>query len=135
MLIEYIGGAAVTGAFTIGAMFLNRRWAQKDKREDRQSSILSGIDALAKKLDRHISEDEKYKANQARTRILRFSDELRRGILHSEESFNNVLEDIDAYCQYCNEHEDTYVNSKAEAAIKNIKLVHDECLSGKLKFL
>ena len=70
-----------------------------------------------------------------RIRILRFSDELRRGVNHSEESFNNVLEDIDNYTEYCVEHEDVYINSKAYAAIRNIKSVHDRCIRGELKFL
>ena len=91
--------------------------------------------AVDNKLQQHIDADERYRADMCRARILRFSDELRRGVNHSEESFNNVLEDIDNYTEYCLEREDVYINSKADAAIRNIKGVHDRCIRGELKFL
>ena len=43
-------------------------------------------------------------ANQARTRILRFNDELLRKDRHSKEMFDSVLEDVDNYERYCTEH-------------------------------
>lgn len=99
------------------------------------SNIISGMTAVDNKLQQHIDSDERYRTDMCRIRILRFSDELRRGVNHSEESFNNVLEDIDNYTEYCVEHEDVYINSKADAAIRNIKSVHDRCICGELKFL
>ena len=106
-----------------------------DRKQDKQDQIISGMAALDNKLQQHIDSDERYRTDMCRIRILRFSDELRRGVNHSEESFNNVLEDIDNYTEYCVEHEDVYINSKADAAIRNIKSVHDRCIRGDLKFL
>ena len=106
-----------------------------DRKKDKQDQIISCITALGNKLQLHIDSDECYRADMCRIRILRFSDELCRGMNHSKESFNNVLEDIDSYTEYCMEHEDVYINSKADAAIRNIKSVHDRCIRGELKFL
>lgn len=46
-----------------------------------------------------------------------------------------AFDTIDNYTEYCVEHEDVYINSKADAAIRNIKSVHDRCIRGELKFL
>ena len=72
-----------------------------DRKQDKQDQIISGMTAVDNKLQQHIDSDERYRADMCRIRILRFSDELRRGVNHSEESFNNVLEDIDNYTEYC----------------------------------
>ena len=48
---------------------------------------------------------------------------------------SSTYQDIDNYTEYCVEHEDVYINSKADAAIRNIKSVHDRCIRGELKFL
>lgn len=65
-------------------------------------------------------------ANQARTRILRFNDELLRKERHSKEFFDNILEDIDAYEKYCSDHP-KYRNSKAALAITNIRRCYEKC--------
>lgn len=65
-------------------------------------------------------------AGQARKRILRFNDELLRHELHSKEFFDDVLEDVDAYERYCEEHP-KYRNSKAVLAISNIRRCYEKC--------
>ena len=65
-------------------------------------------------------------ASQARNRILRFNDELLRKEHHSKEFFDNILEDIDAYEKYCDDHP-KYKNSKAELAIFNIRRCYKKC--------
>lgn len=121
---------------------LDRIFYKFDKKKDKSDKILEQIgtiekqiDAVEKKLDGHIVEEDRYKVDLCRIRILRFSDEIRRNIKHSEESFNNVLEDIDYYVAYCGQHEDVYINSKANAAIKNVKDVYNLCITGVLDFL
>lgn len=126
--IAFLGSGALA---TVISWLLHRI----DRKQDKQDQIISGMTAVDNKLQQHIDSDERYRADMCRTRILRFSDELRRGVNHSEESFNNVLEDIDNYTEYCVEYEDVYINSKADAAIRNIKSVHDRCIRGELKFL
>ena len=67
------------------------------------------------------------KATACRRRILNFDDELRRCILHSEEAFNGIIEDIDFYVPFCEKHKDDYSNRKAEAAIANILDKYKRC--------
>ena len=61
-----------------------------------------------------------------RYRIIRFDDEIRHGMLHSKEHFDQILEDINEYELYCAAHKD-YRNNKAVMAIENIKRVYKEC--------
>lgn len=124
----------VLGSSVVGTV-LNRIFAVNDKKKDKQQEILDEIKGVKSDLKEHKDEEMRYRADQARTRILRFSDELRRGVKHSEESFNQVLDDIDGYETFCDSHADVYVNSKADAAIRNIRDVHDKCVRGQLQFL
>lgn len=74
-------------------------------------------------------QDEKHaeeKALDARRRILRFGDEVRSKVRHSEEHFNNVFEDIKYYKSYCAEHTD-FENDKAQTTIKIIKETYEKC--------
>lgn len=72
-------------------------------------------------------EREFMKATACRRRILNFDDELRRRLQHSEESFNSIIEDIDFYVPFCEEHKNDYSNKKAEAAISNILEKYKQC--------
>ncbi len=125
---------AVLGSSVL-TVIINRVFNILDRKKDKQDQIISEINEVKSELDKHIEDDKKHRADMSRARILRFSDELRRGISHSEESFNNILEDIDNYISYCTQHESVYINSKANAAIRNIKTVHDKCIRGELDFL
>jgi hypothetical protein len=80
-----------------------------------------------KRLETHINTNEKQEADNCRTRILRFNNELIREIPHTREEFVEVLKDIDDYERYCREHKD-YANGRAVHAIANIGRVYDERL-------
>ena len=125
---------AVLGSSVL-TVIINRVFNILDRKKDKQDQIISEINEMRSELNKHIEDDEKHRADMCRARILRFSDELRRGISHSEESFNNILEDIDNYISYCTQHESVYINSKANAAIRNIKTTHDKCIRGEMDFL
>ena len=73
------------------------------------------------------SADEEW-AELRRTHILRFGDEIRLGLSHSEEHFNQVLYDIHKYELYCSTHKD-YENDKAIATINLIKDSYSKCLA------
>ena len=64
-------------------------------------------------------------AKQARRRIIVFSDECRRGMLHSSEHFDSILDDITFYRQYCDDHP-KFRNEKAAHSIKYIDDVYDK---------
>ena len=78
------------------------------------------ITEVDKLLNDHINTQNEAEITNCRRRILRFDDEVRRGEKHGQEHWNNVIEDVDNYQQYCDQHED-YHNSKAEKAMQHLK--------------
>lgn len=73
---------------------------------------------------------EEGKAETARYRIFRFDDEISHGVKHSEEHFNQMLEDIKTYEQYCSDHPN-FKNGKAPFAISNIRKTYQKCRDNK----
>lgn len=72
-------------------------------------------------------EYQKREAINARIRILRFGDEVRRKMKHSQESFDQVLSDIDTYEKYCKDHP-KFENKKTVRTSKLIVDTHDKCM-------
>ena len=70
---------------------------------------------------------EKSDVIDCRVRILTFADEIRRGLRHSKETFDQVLSDIDTYERYCTEHPD-FMNNKTVAAKAKILDMYSECM-------
>lgn len=66
-------------------------------------------------------------AQGARRRILRFNDELLRNIDHSKEYFDDILEDIKTYENYCHTHP-SFENGKTVMADRNIKRCYEQCM-------
>lgn len=96
--------------------------------------MLDKLDTLSTKVDqlekRDAEQDEaqsEEKARAARRRILRCSDEIRRKERHSEEFFNDVLDDISYYKQYCEEHP-KFENEKAVLAIRLVEKTYEKCV-------
>ena len=83
-------------------------------------NINDKMDYFDKKLDDHIKEDTWGTMKQTRVRILRFSDDVNRGISFSEEYWTNMLDDIDDYEKFCKNHPD-YQNNKGRLTIEYIK--------------
>ena len=79
------------------------------------------------KLEDHIKTDGENRADERRANILRFNNELVRGLPHTREEFLEILADIDVYERYCKDHPD-YKNNRAVHAIANIGRVYDERL-------
>lgn len=84
------------------------------------ADVARELSEIKKKLDGHITMDDRRNADGHRTRILHFNNELLRNIAHTKEEFVEVLAEIDAYESYCDEHPD-YPNNRAVLAIQNIK--------------
>ena len=89
--------------------------------------VLAQVKQLTAEVDTLKKEEELERARQARQRILRFNDEILFNKRHSKEHFDEILDDIDTYEDYCNAHED-YENNKAVLAISTIREVYKECL-------
>lgn len=68
------------------------------------------------------------KADDCRRIILNFNGEIKRGIHHDEEQFNEVIRLIDKYETFCRDNPN-YPNNKAVIAIENIKNVYKKAYS------
>lgn len=90
------------------------------KLEGSISNLNFKIDGLSQQIDLRSAVD-------ARTRILQASDEIRRGVEHSQESFDQLHEDITLYNNYCSAHE-KFENNKAVNAIANINNAYQKRL-------
>lgn len=91
------------------------------------AEMLKELRDVRSKLDEHIKADDERNADEHRTRILRFNNELIREIPHTKEEFVDVLADIDYYEAYCRDHPN-YKNNRAVHAIANIGRCYDERL-------
>lgn len=96
--------------------------------------LISRRDKTAEKLDKltdlvqEVSDRvDTTNATNARTRILRFDDELINGVHHSKEYFQQILEEIDTYEVYCGKHPD-YKNSACTLAIDHIRHTYTKLL-------
>lgn len=78
-------------------------------------------------LDDHIRVADTRNADAHRARILQFNNELLRDIPHTREDFIEILEEIDFYERFCEEHKD-YKNNRCTHAIANIGRVYDDRL-------
>lgn len=94
------------------------------------ADISHRLDSIEKKLDGHISTDDRREADHARAQILHFNNELLRPINHTKEEFVEVLLQIDNYERYCDKHEE-YSNNRCVLAIENIREVYKERLKKK----
>lgn len=85
--------------------------------------IFNRVDArngVAKDIKDLKSDFEEYKATLARTHILRFADDLHNGVKHSKEYFEQQIQDIKTYEDYCDNHKE-FKNGLTEMASKFIK--------------
>lgn len=71
---------------------------------------------------------DRRRADDYRRDILRFNREIMEGGYPDRESYVEALAIIDLYTDYCRAHED-YPNSRATAAVENIKHHYQHCLA------
>lgn len=91
-----------------------------------RKDLSTSIDNLDKKMDKLQQSNDESMALTWRYRILRFNDEVKQEVNHTEEHFNQILEDITKYEKYCKENP-YFENNKASLAIDNIKKVYKKC--------
>ena len=131
IIISIFGGGALL-------KFIKFLISRKDKKVKEKDEIFQRFDQLDTKIDNlEISFNSKldglYKefeydsANNARIRILKFSEETQRGKKHSKESFDQVHSDIDKYNAHCQKYPE-YPNARADMAIKHIEEVYLQAL-------
>lgn len=118
-----------------GGLFAFLQWAG-DKLLDvfgKKSKTIKALDSLTEKVDKIQETIDEREAVLARTHILRFNDELYNGIRHSKEYFDQTLEDITTYNEFCDTHP-KFKNERTVMAIDNIKSTY-KTLHSEHKFL
>ena len=106
----------------VGEIKAVKQTQQDDQKENNRR--FSAIEKSQKEFQEYYKQDD---AKSARRRILSCADELRIGVHHSQEFFDDVLEDISYYNNYCTENPE-FKNMKATVAIELIKETYHECL-------
>lgn len=94
--------------------------SNRKKTDEALKTTQASIQKLQNTLNAHIKEDENEKARNQRYRILRFYDEVCAGQKHSESHYEDILDDISEYEQYCARHPD-FKNSRGAIAMKEIE--------------
>lgn len=89
--------------------------------------LMEKVDSLEKKVEKMDQEEQLQRAKDARTRVLRFGDELLHDVRHTKEHFDDVLRDITYYENYCNEHP-KFENDQMHITAEHIKETYHKCL-------
>lgn len=84
------------------------------------SELKKRIDKIETDRANDKAENAENKTIERRIRILQFGDEVRRGVKHSQESYNQVLDDIHYYSKYCTEHPE-FKNDRTVMTTQKIK--------------
>ena len=93
---------------------------------NRKDGTQKMIEELSARLDAFMKRSEEHDIKTIRLRILRFDDELRLNVPHSEEYYTNILDDISEYTSYCAQNPN-FKNEKARHAIDHISRAYDKC--------
>ena len=88
--------------------------------------VLEKVETLTKDVRNNKADDDDKWASLKRSHILMFGDEIRLGVDHSQERFDQILLDISEYEQYCDIHPE-YKNDKAPVTIDLIKKTYKKC--------
>ena len=125
------------GWLFLGAITLIEKFAPKDKKpwtailtfigkiltkefSESQKALIDKVEVLSLKIEKVAESVEETRAIAARVRILSFGDELLEGRLHSKDTYDQTLLDIDNYEKYCKSHEN-FKNNVTEETVSLIK--------------
>ena len=100
----------------------------KQQQDENKKELLGKINSIEEKFDKKSAKRE---AEECRTNILRFSDDLKNEIYHSEEYFIQILDDIDTYNRYCETDKD-FKNGRTVTATKHIRAVYENTFFDKV---
>lgn len=90
------------------------------------SSINKKIEAVEKKLDKHIKESEAKDIQDARLDILEFANSCMNGRKHTKEQFDFIITMCDKYETHIEENH--IKNGVITSAIKEIRRLNDKCI-------
>ena len=110
-----------TALFTFIGKLITKDFAES------QNKLIERMDSLSVEIKEVARSVDETRAIAARVRILRFGDELQEGRMHSKDTFDQTLLDIDNYERYCKEHAE-FKNHVTEATSAFIQEQYQERL-------
>ena len=115
-------GAAITGKKKITNQDISD---SVQKLREESAEMKTAITEIKEEAREHNEQNLEERAKNNRSKILRFDDELRIGIKHSYEYFEDILRIVHEYEDYCDSHP-KFKNRQAESAINHIQSAYDE---------
>ena len=115
-------GAAITGKKKITNQDISD---SVQKLREESAEMKTAIIEIKEEAREHNEQNLEERAKNNRSKILRFDDELRIGIKHSYEYFEDILRTVHEYEDYCDNHP-KFKNRQAESAINHIQSAYDE---------
>lgn len=112
LLLTTIAGGTMGGALVGLIQFLIQR---KDEKDGKYAGITDAITKLTEEVQDIRHDQRERDAVLARTHILRFNDELYNGIHHTREYFDQTIDDIKTYENFCEENPE-FANGRTEQA-------------------
>ena len=109
--------AALGGGIFVFIQFLIQR---HDTKKGIFAELTRDLKALEKKFD-------VFEITSTRRYILRFSQEVRHGVRHTVEEWEQCILDIDEYRKYCRNHPE-YENNRCQMAVKLLEDTYKRCL-------
>ncbi len=121
LIVAIVGSGGFTALVTalIGA---------RQRKKDKDDAVMKKLDSISKAVDEQKNATEERFIRLDRSAIIKFADEISRKLEHSSEAFDDILEAIDRYDKYCNNHSD-FKNSKTTLSAKLIKDTYERCRS------
>lgn len=89
--------------------------------------VLEEITELKKNMKEIRDVNDERNAKECRARILHFGDELYHDARHTKEHFDQILDDIHEYGQYCDSHKD-FKNDKTVMTTAKIRDTYRQCV-------
>ena len=102
-------------------------WLAKKVGRAMNSEMIDEIKDMRSELDDMKQEMEEQNAKYLRTKIIRFASEIRVHQLHTKDYFDEIMDDITSYDQYCEEHKD-FKNNITVASSGLIVDTYKKCL-------
>ena len=88
--------------------------------------VIQEVQSLKKEIKRMDHDAAEQRAKDARARVLRFGDEILHNDRHSKEHFDDVLQDITFYENYCEKHPE-FENDRMKLTAQKIKDTYKKC--------
>lgn len=129
-LTGYVAGIllAISAIIQISPIKLNPwSWIAKKIGRAINGEVIEKVEKMESDLEAMKTTNAERDAKNARTKILRFGDELLHGTKHSKDAFDDMLLAITEYENYCEEHKE-FKNKITERTISHITAIYDKCM-------